>query len=213
MAYNPKFSIIIPHYDGVVSDERLVECLKSVEAQTFTDYEVLLYHDGPISRPLPSIAYDHSINVTPERFNDWGHSLRHKGILAAKGEYIFHLNADNIIYPNCLEEIVNTVNKDSIFYSFTNKDLIVFAIILRGQSSNGEGVWRDKNFEDEYLILTGYPPLFSTIDCMQLVMKRDIWLKEGAWDNINENSDGIMYPYFIHKYKARYCSKILGEHR
>lgn len=211
---NPKFSIIIPHYDKVVSDERLLECLDSVKSQTYVDYEVLLYHDGPLNRPLPNRGNLHwHCNITKERVGDWGHSLRSLGIQEAKGEYIVHLNADNLLYSNALEEIDNTIDKTSIFYSLTNPDLIVFSILLKGQGSNGEGVWRDKNFEDEYMILTGYPPLFSTIDCMQLVMKRSIWIDEGSWDLKCENADGYMYPVFIKKYKARYCSKILGEHR
>jgi hypothetical protein len=62
-------------------------------------------------------------------------------------------------------------------------------------------------------ILTGSPAIKHNIDCMQLVMKKDIWVKEGGWKDKTEQSDGNMYPYFVKKYGARYCYDILGEHR
>ena len=216
---NPRFSIIIPHYDGVVSDQRFIECLKSVESQTFTDYEVLVYHDGPISRPLPFVAcletkqFNGGVKISKERKGDWRHSLRSRGIKGAKGEYIFHLNADNIIYPNCLEELNKLSRSTSPFLDDTNPDLLVMPIIMRGYACNGNTSWRSLDYEEYSTILTGFPPEMGNIDCMQLIMKRDIWIKEGAWDIVEKDSDGIMYPHFILKYLARYCGKVLGEHR
>ena len=45
----PRFSIIVPHFDGVVSDATLTRTMASLAAQTFSDFEVLLYHDGQTS--------------------------------------------------------------------------------------------------------------------------------------------------------------------
>ena len=49
---SPKFSIIVPHYDGVITDELFIEGMDSIESQTFRDFEVLIYHDGPMSLSL-----------------------------------------------------------------------------------------------------------------------------------------------------------------
>src|SRR5687768_6095821 len=86
----PRFSIIIPHYDGAISDELLVRGLASLASQTFDDFEVLLFHDGPLSRPLPDLTQfplKIRLGITPQRFNDWGHSLRDFGIHHARGDY------------------------------------------------------------------------------------------------------------------------------
>jgi glycosyltransferase involved in cell wall biosynthesis len=207
---SPKFSIIIPHYDGVVSDERLIECMNSLASQTLKDYEILMYHDGPLSRDFP---IDYPITITDRRVGDWGHSLRDRGIREAKGEYIVHLNADNILYPNALEEVNNLINKDYPFYSPTNKGLIVIPILMIGCAVNGNTLWRDLNNTTDSCILTGYPARLNFIDCMQLIMKRDIWLQEGGWFLKDSASDGRMYEFFVGKYGARYCNKVLGEHR
>ena len=105
----PRFSIIIPHYDGSISDELLLRGMHSLATQTFRDFEILLYHDGPLSRPLPNLdwAKPHlrQVVVSEQRHNDWGHSLRDRGIREARGEYIVHFNPDNILYPRALAQI------------------------------------------------------------------------------------------------------------
>src|SRR5688572_21127657 len=102
----PRFSIVIPHYDGAISDELLLRGLASLASQSFTNFEVLLFHDGPLARPLPDLTQfplRFRIGTTPQRFNDWGHSLRNLGIHHARGDYIVHFNPDNVLYPHALE--------------------------------------------------------------------------------------------------------------
>jgi hypothetical protein len=60
--------------------------------------------------------------------------------------------------------------------------------------------------------MTGNPPLYSYIDCLQLVMKRSLWLAEGGWYDKRETSDGLMYEKFANKYGYRNVAAILGEH-
>jgi len=38
----PKFSIIVPHYDKSISDESFIQGMTSLKNQTFKDFEVLL---------------------------------------------------------------------------------------------------------------------------------------------------------------------------
>lgn len=209
----PKFSIIVPHYDGVISDEQFIRGMNCLKNQTFTDFEVLLYHDGPISRPIPKVDLPNlKIVITEKRYNDWGHSLRDMGIKAAEGEYIIHFNPDNILYPLALQEIYDKSEED-FKYEVPNT-IIIFPILMRGLVSNGNVIWREKENEDKkYMIFTGYPPAKFCIDCMQLVMKKSVWMDFGGWKDLSEQSDGNMYPLLVYKYGARYCSKILGEHR
>jgi hypothetical protein len=50
------------------------------------------------------------------------------------------------------------------------------------------------------------------IDCMQLVMKRELWLAEGGWRDKSERGDGEMYQQFTQKYGYRQVGPVLGEH-
>jgi len=61
------------------------------------------------------------------------------------------------------------------------------------------------------VILTGIPPVVQNIDCMQLVMKRQLWLTEGGWYDKRELGDAYMYQQFAQKYGYRLVGPVLGE--
>jgi glycosyltransferase involved in cell wall biosynthesis len=214
-----RFSIIIPHYDNAVSDADLSRCLLSLANQTFRDFEVLLFHDGPPSRPSvdpPDNLPNYRPRCTDVRANDYGHSLRDVGIRLAKGDYIVHLNADNLLYPDALEELDRVSRRDEVETASlplrTNPALLVFPIVMRGVVGTCLGHYI-RTFNPEHtIILTGCPPVRANIDCMQLVMRRELWLSFGGWYDKSRDSDGNMYPRFIREQSARMVGKVLGEH-
>jgi len=198
-----RFSIIIVDYDQSVDRGYMRRAIRSVMNQNidFNAIEILLFH------------------ITEQRFNNWGHSLRNMGIQQAKGEYIVHLNADNILYPNALERLSYHADKayppiyDAAGNIKNNNDILIFCLSMKGVVFCNGGFSRRPGEEDSYaVILTGIPTKFRNIDCMQLVMKRENWLKENGWHDLSRNSDGNMYPEFVKKYGARYIAEILGEH-
>lgn len=208
-----KFSIIVPHYDGVISDELFLRGMNSLKSQTFKDFQVLIYHDGPTSRPIPEVDLPNSkIIITKKRYNDWGHSLRHMGIMECEGEYVVHFNPDNILYDNALQELYKLSEEEVDKFS-PNNEILIFPILMIGMRYNGFSLIREKSKVDkQWLILTGVPTIKHNIDCMQLVMKTNTWRGFGGWKDKSEESDGIMYQKFVQVFGARYCNKILGEH-
>jgi len=212
----PRFSIIAVHYQGVNSHDVFCRGMESLMSQTFKDFEVLTYHDGPLLDPhLPMPV---PIICTERRHNDWGHSLRDQGIRESTGQYIIHFNADNILYPQALEEIAKEIERpprifDTQGQPLDTNDIIIFPVIMMGllKFRNKTMQWK-KGKPAFYLILTGNPPIVQNIDCMQLVMKRELWLREGGWYDKRELGDGFMYQSFTQKYGYRHVGPILGEH-
>ena len=117
----PKFSIIVPHYqwDGSagIRHTTFMRGMNSIVAQTFTDFEVLVYHDGPPSEPELLKESPFPVIVTKTRHNDFGHSLRDMGIKKATGEYIIHTNPDNVFYSHALEKL-DEASSDTRFNHF-----------------------------------------------------------------------------------------------
>lgn len=105
MKDNVAISIIIPVYNVEVF---LEQCLTSIEAQSFTDYEVILVNDGSTDSSA-GIAQSYA-----DKHNDWRlihkengglSSARNAGIAEAKGKYICFVDSDDYIEPNYLQKL------------------------------------------------------------------------------------------------------------
>ena len=94
----PLFSIIIPVYNN--SRAELERCLKSVQTQTFKDFEVIVLDDG--SNPICHQEIDElTANMTNCRTihkkNEGVSATRNQGIRLAKGKYIAFADADDML--------------------------------------------------------------------------------------------------------------------
>jgi len=216
----PRFSIIVPHFDGAISDAVLRRGLASLAAQTLRDFEVLLLHDGPQSRALPGL-HDLAlpslrVSASAQRHNDWGHSLRDAGMRQAQGDFIVHFNPDNILYPNALATL-ELASRLPIAPApkpewAENPQILIFVILMRGMAYSGRGpIWRSRNPE-HMLLCTGAPPTYGSIDCMQLVAQRSVWLEIGGWYDRSEAADAVIYTKLVQERGARYVTAVLGEH-
>ena len=201
------FSFIVPHYQGAIKHEAFCKAIESIKSQTHKDFEIICIHDGPLLDE--SVELPCEVQFTEERYNDWGHTLRTIGMDQAKGDYIIHTNADNIFYPNATQELYRaTLLHD-------NPDILIYFIVMMGLNKDwGTGkIWYDNPRDySKFELMMGYPPKYGNIDCMQLVMKKELWEKEGYWYNTTEQGDGLMYEKFGNKYDYKMVYKILGEH-
>ncbi|MCQ4164354.1 glycosyltransferase family 2 protein [Tahibacter harae] len=219
---SPRFSIIVPHYDGSISDAVLLRGLDCLAQQRFGDFEVLLYHDGPLSRPLPDLSalgleQRLRIEIAGQRHNDWGHSLRHRGIAEARGEYIVHFNPDNLLYPEALE-VLDHWSRQPVTPApapelLENPDILIFAVLMRGMHFSGRGsIYRDPARPQHGLIYAGFPTVPGLIDCLQLVARATVWREIGGWYDRSAASDGQIYSRLVRERGARYVPAVLGEH-
>lgn len=107
-----KFSVIIPLYNKASYIEK---ALKSVLAQTYTDYEIIIVDDGSTDNGLEVVQQFNGSTI--QQFNvitqqNSGVSIaRNNGVKAAIGEYVAFLDADDWWKPTFLEEMNNLVEK------------------------------------------------------------------------------------------------------
>ncbi len=218
----PRFSVIAVHYQPTQTDEIFRRGIGSVLSQTFTDFELLIYHDGPLARPVPEVGGKvPEVRCTGQRHNDWGHTLRDRGIRDATGDYLLFFNADNILYPQCLAELERESRRPYRHREnariLDTDHILIFPIVCNDAylfiAPDGRMALKPMGANSgEAFLMTGNPPLYGNIDCMQLVMKRSHWLAEGGWKDKSANSDGVMYPKFCQKYGYRTLTRVLGEH-
>ena len=108
------FSIIIPVYNV---EQYLCDCLDSVLAQTFTDYEAICVNDGATDSSLMILEEyakrDSRIQIISQ-LNRGLSAARNAGIRAAKGDYIFLLDSDDWIKPNTLEILQSNLSGEDM---------------------------------------------------------------------------------------------------
>lgn len=120
-------SVIIPVYNV---EQYLQECVDSVLAQTYQNFEILLVDDGSTDASGAICdqyaKQDDRIKVFHQE-NAGASSARNRGLRSAKGEYVYFLDSDDWIKPKAFESFVTHIereNADFIFFdahSFTEE--------------------------------------------------------------------------------------------
>lgn len=107
-----KFSIIVPAY----KPNFLEECIDSILAQTYTDFELIIVNDASPYN-LDSIInqyddkriryYKNEKNYgAVEMVKNWNHCLEY-----ATGEYVINMGDDDLLAPRCLEDYAKLIGK------------------------------------------------------------------------------------------------------
>ncbi|MDM8274172.1 glycosyltransferase family 2 protein [Enorma phocaeensis] len=115
-----RFSVIIPVYNV---ERYLPQCLRSVQEQTFTNYEVVLVNDGSTDMSLTICknfvaTTDSTVRVIDQR-NRGLLMARRAGIDLAAGEYVVCLDSDDALRVDALETIDAALRR-------TDADVLLF---------------------------------------------------------------------------------------
>jgi glycosyltransferase involved in cell wall biosynthesis len=105
---NPFFSIIIPTYNRA---QMLPKAIKSVLAQTFTNWELIIVDDGSSDRTKEIVLRykDERIKYIYQE-NQERSAARNNGIQNSKGIYICFLDSDDYFLPERLELLKLEIN-------------------------------------------------------------------------------------------------------
>ena len=114
-------SVIIPAYNA---QAYLRECLESVLAQSFSDWEAIIVNDGSTDSTREIAA---GFTVRDSRFrlvstpNGGLSSARNTGIAEARGQWFTYLDSDDILYPDALARLMAaaTENVDIVVAGFS----------------------------------------------------------------------------------------------
>lgn len=125
--YNPLISVVIPVYN--VEDSMLRECIDSVLAQTYKNFEIVLVDDASTQKSVRHVLreYEKKPGITVIYRKENGHISRatNDGIHAAKGEFIALCDCDDLYAPNALYEIAKKLNEDgSLDFIYSDEDKI-----------------------------------------------------------------------------------------
>ncbi len=107
----PKISVIVPVYNV---EKYLHECIDSILAQTFTDFEIILVNDGSLDNSGAIcdeyVSKDNRITVIHQK-NQGQAAARNTALTIAKGEWIHFVDSDDLIHPQMLEILYGAVDE------------------------------------------------------------------------------------------------------
>lgn len=135
MNRRPLISIITPMYNA---EKYIRETIDSVLAQAYPHWEMIIVDDGSTDNSYnivnDYIQKDSRINLYErDRLPKGASTSRNIGIKKSKGDYIIFLDADDILFPTCLENRLETMKKED------NPDFCVFQMNMMSGDKEFDG--------------------------------------------------------------------------
>ncbi len=198
---SPKVSIVIPTYKRSAILKR---SLKSVLAQTFQNYEVLVVDDcsGDDSETVVKDFGDRRIRYLKHQTNKGGSAARNTGVREATGEYVAFLDSDDEWLPNKLEKQL------ALFSNIDESYCAVYTgfICVAADGVAGQKILRIHNgdvFND--LLVCNFMSTLST-----LIVKREVLEKiSGLDERLKSCQDWDLYLRISKVCKVACCEEYL----
>lgn len=176
----PKVSVVVAIYKV---ESYLEQCLRSIDAQTYKDLEIILVDDGsPDNCPLICDQFakqDKRIKVIHQE-NQGSVMARYNGALAATGEYLSFIDGDDWLEPNMYEEmakLAESCDADVVITGYLTDDAAV-SLPKRNNMESGiytgerlEEFWHRALFDGKYYEFGVVPALWNKLLRRTLVME------------------------------------------
>lgn len=171
----PKISVIVPVYNV---EKYLHECVDSILAQTFTDFELILVNDGSQDNSGTICdeyaRKDERITVIHQE-NQGQAASRNNAVAVASGEWIHFVDSDDLIHPQMLEILYDAVDETTRI-SMCNlcKDYVCPEDFCSHKSK-----WEFKKYqvnEESLILFMNSGDYIYWVVCAKLI-KKDILLK------------------------------------
>lgn len=111
--FSPKISVVVPVFNV---ESVLNECVDSILAQTFKDFEVIFVDDGSTDNSLNILRYyedrDPRVRVFRQN-NSFAGVARNRGIDESSGDYLVFLDSDDVFRSDLLMEMYNSVTENN----------------------------------------------------------------------------------------------------
>lgn len=108
-------SVVIPAYNRATT---ITDCLRSVQAQTYQNWEVVAVDDGShdgTPEIIERLAHDDArIRLIRHDRNRGAQAARNSGIYVAKGEWVTFLDSDDQYLPHSLEKRITLANTENV---------------------------------------------------------------------------------------------------
>lgn len=191
----PLVSVVTPVYNG---EKYLAECIESVLAQTYTNWEYVIVNNCSTDRTLEVVQHYaqreariqvHNNTTFLDLIPNWNHALRQ---ISGASEYCKVVHADDWIFPDCLTQMVRVAEAHPNVglvgsYGLTGRRVEMDGLPYPSTVVSGEEICRAFMFHIAKLgglWVFGSPT--STLIRSDLIRKRDAFYNE---DNFHADTE------------------------
>lgn len=128
----PMITIIIPILNG---EKYIRTCFDSIFAQTYKNFEVVVFDNDSNDRTL-ELAEKYPVKVIRNQNNIGWAKANNLCIGEAKTKYVFLLNIDTILDPDCIEHLFKFAESKDDF-ACASPAIVEYSAFLSGEKSNG----------------------------------------------------------------------------
>ena len=180
-----KVSVIIPIYNV---EKYIDECITSVAAQYYTDYEIIAVDDCSQDNSMKvfhdtierlGIAKD-MVKVIHHEENRGLSAARNTGILASQAQYVYFLDSDDTITPDCIGKMVERSN-----YRGRDMEMVVGEYSFNGPALGSPHIGTKKHYLGRKEYIRAYcknqifPMAWNRLVLREFILKYNIFFEEG----------------------------------
>lgn len=163
-----RLSVIIPVYN---SEKHLSRCLDSLLDQGLQqhDFEILIVNDGSTDgsrRIAEHYAQENACVTIINKKNGGAGSARNLGMDYAKGDYVYFIDSDDYLMPNCLDILLER----SDLY-----DLDILTFLTKSVHSSDDSVTESHNFNFSFGDALCSPILTGEAYVANVNYKNEVW--------------------------------------
>lgn len=201
-------SVILPVYNV---EQYLNQCLESLQAQCYKDFEVICVNDGSTdgSREILSEWDERFPQMRViDRENGGLSAARNTGLKAATGDYVVFVDSDDWVKPTMLSTLTTTIG---------NEDMLCFACQrndnngsdhLSAETTNG---WDYYNRHALEARIIPFVCVWQRCYRREFLMDNNLWFREGILHEDNEFTPRVclkanivkVIPNVLYNYRVR----------
>lgn len=197
----PKLSVIIASYNH---QDYIAQTLRSIEEQTFQDFEIILIDDGSSDRSVEVARRTESRAEIHTQPNQGVVAARNRGVELAQGQYICFVDSDDLVLPQRFERQVAFLDAHPEIGLVYAEALIIDA--------DGHGLGR---LSDVYPVKPGDTAEmlalhYCFVPMITAMVRTDVLRQAGPFERPGPISDYIKWIEVAHLSDAHYDPEPLG---
>ena len=171
-----KFSIVVPVYNV---ETYLEQCLESLQAQNYQDYEVVCVNDGSTDNSRGILArWEERFPQMKviDRENGGLSAARNTGLKETKGDYVVFVDSDDWVETTMLSRLANETNgEDMVCFACRRTDNEKFDV-LEIEQGNGWDYFNRHALEHREV---AFVCVWQRCYRRQFLLDNDLWFREG----------------------------------